>query len=144
MMMISVIDVALRSLAGLPIFGTFDLVELFLVTSIFLALPETFRREEHVIVNVIDHVAPAWLTSVLRVLAMIAAVVFLAAILWNSLTPAYDTYRFGDQTLDLSIPRYIHWLPILAGTAVSILIGFLVLLRALRDARRDAKARDGS
>lgn len=144
MMMISVTDVALRSLAGLPIFGTFDLVELFLVASIFLALPETFRREEHVIVNVVDHVAPPRLTSILRVLAMIAAIVFLAAILWNSLTPAYDTYRFGDETLDLSIPRYIHWLPILAGTAVSILVGLMVLVRALRQARRDAEARNGS
>ncbi|MGH6914044.1 MAG: TRAP transporter small permease subunit, partial [Geminicoccales bacterium] len=48
MMMVTVTDVVLRSLFDYPIFGTFDLVELCLVALIFLALPETFRREEHV------------------------------------------------------------------------------------------------
>lgn len=140
MMMVTVADVVLRSLFAFPIFGTFDLVELFLVTSIFLALPETFWREEHVIVNVIDHIGPAPLTAALRAVGMVMAAVFLAVILWNSLQPAYDTYRFGDQTLDLSLPRFVHWIPILVGTAISILVGLFMLVRAAREARQ--KARD--
>ncbi|HEX7007976.1 MAG TPA: TRAP transporter small permease, partial [Alphaproteobacteria bacterium] len=39
MMMISVADVSLRAAFDVPIFGTFDLVELFLVASVFLAIP---------------------------------------------------------------------------------------------------------
>jgi TRAP-type C4-dicarboxylate transport system permease small subunit len=68
MMMVTVADVVLRSLVKYPIFGTFDLVELFLVTLIFLGLPETFRREEHVVVDLVDHLAPQRVVALLRVL----------------------------------------------------------------------------
>jgi len=128
MMMVTVADVLLRSLFSLPIFGTFDLVELFLVAAIFLAVPETFRREEHVVVNVIDHLVPPRVTQTLRVTGIVLATGYLALILWNSVGPAYDTYRFGDETLDLGLPRFIHWIPILFGTAAAILVLLRVLL----------------
>ena len=135
MMMVTVADVVLRSLFSYPIFGTFDLVELFLVAMIFLALPETFRREEHVVVDLIDHLAPARAVALLRVLAALLAVLLLGLMLWHSVAPAHDTWRFGDQTLDLGIPRFVHWLPILLGTAVAILVMLLLLARRLRAAR---------
>lgn len=139
MMMVTVADVVLRSLFDFPIFGTFDLVELFLVTMIFLGLAETFRTEEHVVVDVVDHVVRPQVVALLRTLGALLGVVFLVAMLWNSVQPAYDTYTFGDQTLDLSIPRFVHWIPILLGTAAAILAGLLVLARtlgAVRDAWR--------
>ena len=135
MMMVTVVDVVLRSLFSYPIFGTFDLVELFLVALIFLALPETFRREEHVVVDVIDHLAPARTVALLRVLAALLAVLLLGLMLWHSVAPARDTYVFGDRTLDLGLPRYIHWLPILLGTAAAVLVGLMMLARSVRAAR---------
>jgi TRAP-type C4-dicarboxylate transport system permease small subunit len=135
MMMVTVTDVVLRSLFSYPIFGTFDLVELFLVALIFLALPETFRREEHVVVDVVDHLVPPRLVGLLRVLAALLAAALLGLMLWHSVAPAYDTWRFGDRTLDLGIPRFIHWLPILLGTAVAFLVTLIMLARRLRAAR---------
>ena len=93
MMMVTVADVVLRSLFSYPIFGTFDLVELFLVAVIFLALPETFRREEHVVVDLIDHLAPARAVALLRVLAALLAVLLLGLMLWRSVAPAHDSSR---------------------------------------------------
>jgi TRAP-type C4-dicarboxylate transport system permease small subunit len=135
MMMVTVADVVLRSLFKYPIFGTFDLVELFLVTLIFLGLPETFRREDHVVVDLVDHMAPARVVTLLRVLAALLAVGLLTLMLWHSVAPARDTYVFGDRTLDLGIPRYLHWIPILFGTAAAVLIGLMVLARSVRAVR---------
>ena len=135
MMMVTVADVVLRSLFAYPIFGTFDLVELLLVTLIFLGLPETFRREEHVVVDVVDHVAPGRVVALLRVLGALLAVALLALMLWHSLAPARDTNVFGDRTLDLGLPRYLHWMPILLGTAAAILAALVVLASSVRAAR---------
>lgn len=135
MMLVTVADVVLRSLFAYPIFGTFDLVELFLVTLIFLGLPETFRREEHVVVDVVDHVVPPRVVALLKGLGALLTVVLLALMLWHAVPPARDTYVFGDQTLDLSIPRYIHWIPILLGTAAAVLAALAVLVRNARAAR---------
>lgn len=137
MMMVTVADVVLRSLFNYPIFGTFDLVELGLVALIFLALPETFRREEHVAVDVVDHLAPARLVVLLRLLGMLLASGYLAFMLWHSVPRARDTYIFGDLTLDLGIPRFVHWIPILLGTAVAIFVALLVLVRIARAGRSD-------
>lgn len=135
MMMVTVADVVLRSLFAYPIFGTFDLVELFLVTLIFLGLAETFRREEHVAVDLVDHVAPGRVVALLRVLGALLAVVLLSLMLWHGVSPAWDTYVFGDRTLDLGIPRYLHWIPILLGTAAAIMAALMVLVRSARAVR---------
>jgi len=135
MMLVTVTDVALRSLFSYPIFGTFDLVELFLVALIFLALPETFRREEHVVVDVVDHLVAPRVVALLRVLAALLATLLLGLMLWHSVATARDTWRFGDRTLDLGVSRFIHWLPILLGTAVAVLVALLMLTRRLRAAR---------
>ena len=135
MMLVTVADVVLRSLLAYPIFGTFDLVELFLVTLIFLGLPETFRREEHVVVDLVDHIVRPRMVALLKVLGALLAVALLALMLWHSVAPARDTYVFGDRTLDLGIPRYIHWIPILLGTAAAVLGTLAVLVRCVRAAR---------
>ena len=135
MMMVTVADVVLRSLFANPIFGTIDLVELFQVTLILLGQPETIRREEHVVVDLVDHVAPEHAVSLLRVLAALLAVILLALMLWHSIAPARDTYVFGDRTLDLGIPRFIHWIPILLGTAAAVLVCLVMLARSIRAAR---------
>ena len=100
-----------------------------------VALPETFRREEHVVVDVIDHLAPERAVALLRVLAALLAAALLGLMLWHSVAPAHDTWRFGDRTLDLGLPRFIHWLPILLGTAVAVLVTLMMLARRLRAAR---------
>lgn len=136
MMMISVADVSLRSFFDIPIFGTFDLVELFLVASVFLAIPGTFLREEHVVVDVVDHVAPRRLTAALRWIGTVLTLGFLVLILTQMIQPALDKVEFGDVTLELSIPKYIHWIPILLGVFFSAIAVAAILLRDILRARR--------
>jgi TRAP-type C4-dicarboxylate transport system permease small subunit len=131
MMLITVTDVLLRSLFAIPIFGTFELVELFLVATIFLALPATFLREENVVVDLIDHMIPAGGIRWLRLLGLLLSLIFLAAMLWRMWQPAMDTLEFGDQTLSLEIPKIVHWLPILFGVACTLIAVIVVLLREI-------------
>ena len=139
MMLVTVADVSLRSLLDIPIFGTFDLVELFLVASVFLAIPGAFLREEHVVVDVIDHVTPRRVSATLRWIGTILTLVFLVAMLREMIQPALDKLEFGEVTLELSIPKYIHWIPILVGVFFSALAVAAILIRDILRTRRAPK-----
>ena len=54
-MMVTVADVFLRTFFSYPMRGVLELVELGLACTIFLALPAVFLRDEHLVVDVIDH-----------------------------------------------------------------------------------------
>lgn len=139
MMMISVADVSLRAAFDVPIFGTFDLVELFLVASVFLAIPATFLREEHIVVDVIDHVAPARLIAGLRWTGTVLTLAFLILMLSQMIEPARDKIEFGEVTLELSIPKYVHWIPILIGVFFSALAVAAILARDILRRRRSSR-----
>jgi TRAP-type transport system small permease protein len=69
MMGVTVVDVVGRWLFAIPIFGAFEVVGVMLVGTIFLALPETFLRDQHVTVDVIDNLVPAAAKRLLQVIA---------------------------------------------------------------------------
>ena len=141
MMMITVIDIPLRWPFNVPIHGTFDLVELFLVAMVYLAIPETFLREEHVVVEIIDHVIGRRLRAILKALSTGLALALLVAMEIYMIEPALDMYEFGDVTKDLEIPKIIHWIPILLGIGCSILAVTLLFARDLTRAAKAAFAR---
>ena len=66
MMLITIADILMHNFLRRPIRGTFDLVELFLVFVVFLGIPEVFRREGNVTVDVIDHFITASTKRMLR------------------------------------------------------------------------------
>ena len=66
MMLLTVADVALRAVGNRPIRGTLELIELLLACAFFLALPAVFRRDEHIVVDVVDPVAPRWVPRLRR------------------------------------------------------------------------------
>ena len=54
MMLLTVADVTLRASFNLPIRGVYELVELLLAATFFVALPAVFLRDENIVVNSID------------------------------------------------------------------------------------------
>ena len=54
-MLVTVADVLLRTFFGIPVRGVLELVELGLACTIFVALPAVFLRDEHLVVDVVDH-----------------------------------------------------------------------------------------
>jgi TRAP-type C4-dicarboxylate transport system permease small subunit len=133
MMLITVADVTLRATLNLPIRGGYELVELFLVATFFLALPCVFLRDENIVVNAMDDVAPR-LVPVFKRAAALLSVVILAVMAWQGLIAARDSLEFNDVTADLALPKFWHWLALLVGVIASA-IAALTMAFTREDAR---------
>jgi len=114
MMLVTVADVVLRAVANLPIRGTFEIVELLLACTFFLALPASFLRDEHIVVDIVDAWAPRRV-ALLRRMAGVLGVVLMVLMAWQGWIAARDTLAFNDVTSDLALPRIWYWVPVLAG-----------------------------
>ena len=113
-MLLTVADVVLRAAFNRPIRGTFELIELLLACTFFLALPAVFLRDEHLVVDIVDPIAPRWVPR-LRRLAEVIAIPVLAVMAWEGWKAAAETLVFHDVTSDLSIHRLLYWVPVLFG-----------------------------
>ena len=125
MVLLTVADILLRAAANRPIPGVVELVELALAGSFFLALPAVFLRDEHIVVDVVDGVAPRSV-ALLKRLAAALAVLALALMAWQGWISASDALAFGDVTSYLSIPRIVYWVPVLAGIVGAALAALVV------------------
>jgi TRAP-type C4-dicarboxylate transport system permease small subunit len=114
MMLLTVADVVLRAAVNRPIRGMFELIELLLACTFFVALPAVFLRDEHLLVDLVDAVAPRWVPR-LRRIAEVIAVAVLVLMAWEGWKAARETLVFNDVTSDLAIHRILYWAPVLFG-----------------------------
>jgi TRAP-type C4-dicarboxylate transport system permease small subunit len=128
MLLLTVGDVVLRSLVNLPVRGVYELVELLLAGTFFLALPAVFLRDENILVNTIDDYAPR-LVPLLKRVAELIAVVVLVVMAWRGFIAAKDSYEFHDVTADLGLPRVWHWIAVLTGLVASAAAALYMALR---------------
>jgi len=129
MMLLTVTDVVLRMFFRAPIQGTLELVELGLACTIFLALPAVFLRDEHLVVDVVDHFAKRPLVRLLDLASAVVSAALLALMAWQMVSLAQTTREFGDVTSDLSIPRIYYWVPVLFGVVASAAAALVLILR---------------
>ncbi|MCU0804714.1 MAG: TRAP transporter small permease [Burkholderiales bacterium] len=115
-MLLTVADVLLRMFAGAPIRGTFELVELGLAATFFLALPMAFWRDENIVVDTADQRAPRLVPHLRRVAGAVSAAV-LGLMTWQALAGARDSLAFGDVSADLGLPQVLYWMPVILGLA---------------------------
>ncbi|MBI3434064.1 MAG: TRAP transporter small permease [Proteobacteria bacterium] len=132
MMLITVADVSLRALFNLPITGTYDLVQLFLVGSVFLSIPDVFLRGENIVVDLVDHMLGPRAVELLKAAASLFALAFLAVLGWRMVPPARDSIRFGEVSPDLTISLGVHWALMIGGVALSLLAAIWVLVENLQ------------
>jgi TRAP-type C4-dicarboxylate transport system permease small subunit len=128
MMMLTVADVTLRAAFNLPIRGIYEMIELLLTGTFFVALPAAFLRNDNIIVNVIDSYAPRWVPWLSR-FALILAIIVLALMAWQGWKAARDAIDFNDMTADLGVPRIWHWSALLVGVIGAGLAAVFMALR---------------
>jgi TRAP-type transport system small permease protein len=129
MMLLTVADVTLRAALNTPIRGIYELIELLLACTFFFALPAVFLRDEHIIVDVIDNLAPRCV-PVLKRTGKALAVVLLGLMAWQGWLSADDSLAFHDVTADLGLPRILHWIALLWGVIGAAIAAFTMALRA--------------
>jgi TRAP-type C4-dicarboxylate transport system permease small subunit len=129
MMLLTVADVLLRTFFSYPIQGMLELIELGLACTIFVALPAVFLRDEHLVVDVIDHFVRPGLVRLLDLLGAVLSLVVLAVMAWQIVPLARAMHEFGDVTSDLSIPKIYYWIPVLVGIIASALTTVIFIVR---------------
>lgn len=121
MVAVNVLDVGLRGLFKVPFQGGYDLVSLCLAAVAFLAIPETFLRNEHITIELIDSVVPRHVVAALKAFGLAATVVFAALLTYYMIQPAIDFVRYNEVTLELQMPVFWKAVPVLAAFAFSVL-----------------------
>ena len=91
MVLLTVADVVLRALFNYPLRGMLELIELGLACAVFLGLPAAFLRRGHLVVDVIDQLAPP---SLVRLLDLVGAVVSFGVLAVMALT---ETGSVGER-----------------------------------------------
>jgi len=137
MLLLTVADVTMRAVFNLPIRGVYDLIELLLAATFYVALPCVFLRDENIVVNSIDELAPRWVPTLKRIAELLAAVILLV-LAWQGLIEARDSFEFQDVTADLGLPRYWHWLAVLVGLLGAALAALAMAFRREVDATTDS------
>ncbi len=132
MMMVTIVDVTMRIAINELVLGTVELVQFTLVATVFLALPETFLRNEHITVDVIDQAVSPALLRFLRRLAALVTLVLVAIMAWRTIPPALDTLEIGDTTTDLQISLFWYWLPVMAGAVAAAVAAVIFVARELK------------
>ena len=108
-----------------------ELVEIMVLASAMLGLPETFLRDEQIRVDLVDSFLSQRALALLKIVALMLSVVLLAIIAVNVYQPMVDAYRFGDLKYDLGVPLYPLYGLIIFAFAASILSCAAALVREL-------------
>ena len=120
----TVTDVVTRYVLAKPLKGSIDLVEVTLVLVVFLALPECFRHDEQLTVDVVDHFVGERVVAVLKLIGAFATMLFLVLLGYTGIQPFLDALRFGDVKPDLPIPVHLLLGAIEAAIALSVVVLF--------------------
>lgn len=132
MMALTACDVIGRYVFSAPVPGGFEITELMMAVLTFAGLPLVTAKEEHVTIDMLDHVVPRGLQPIQRQAMSLIGAVWLAAVSWRLWVKAGQTLDLGDMTAELHVP--------LAGFAyfmatLTALTSLVLLLRAYRPGR---------
>jgi TRAP-type transport system small permease protein len=127
MLLLTVADVVLRAVSNYPLRGTYELIELLLCGTFFVALPAVCLRDGHVVVDSIDRYVPRAVPWFNR-LSGVTAVVMLGLMAWQGGLAAREAVSFGDMTADLALPKILYWIPLLFGLGGGTLAALVMLL----------------
>jgi TRAP-type C4-dicarboxylate transport system permease small subunit len=128
MLVLTVADVALRSLFNYPLRGVYELIELMLTGTFFIALPCVFLRDDNILVNTIDEILPR-IVPFLKRAALVLSVAVFVVLVWQGWYAAWDSFEFHDVTADLGLPRFWHWSLVLIGMSFAALAALFMLFR---------------
>lgn len=132
MMLSTNYDVVARTLFRAPLHGAVDIVEMMVLCSAFLGLPEICLRDEQIRVDIVDSFVSPRVVAALKVFALLATMAFMGILAANVTHPLIDTWTFGDIKPDTGFPTYPLFALTLFCLVASMATTAVVLMRIFR------------
>ena len=129
---LTVIDIALRSVSQLTVYGLTDIVTLCTMAGAMLALPYCFAADQHVSIDVFTNRMSPRMQRYLAVLAYLLGFVFLSGVFWFASQQMLTEYGYGDRSQSIGIPMVLYWVPLLIGIGLGAIVNIWLLVRTLR------------
>jgi len=123
-MSVTVLDVFLRYVFNSPIRASYDLVEAMMALFVFNGISTAFLQRRHIAIDIIDTFVGRRVVAFLIRLADAVTVATLLLFIYAMLTPALQSYGYGERKLELGLPIYLLWAAALLGMAGAILCAF--------------------
>lgn len=141
MIVVTLADIALRLISRLPgnltgrlmpaaVPGIVDLVELSLVTVAHLSIAVTFLVGSHVAVDIVANLLPSRVRNLARRLGWVMCLLFMAACLVEAFRQGLMQFTAGIVSATISLPVWWYWIPVVVGTALSVVACALHLIRS--------------
>lgn len=134
---VTLTDIFTRTALNFSLLGTYDMVQLGLVVAVYGGLSEAFRRNAHIAVDLIDTISGPLMQRISTLIILMLVVALMGLLTWLCFGQAYDTYIFGDITMDLRIPKYWHWIGIISCLLMTCLTLIELFITALLSIGKD-------
>jgi TRAP-type C4-dicarboxylate transport system permease small subunit len=124
LMAMSFLDVFGRNLFNKPLPGTIELTELLMATIVFAVLPGITRRNEHVVIDLLDPLMPPAVRVAQRVVANVLGAITFFVIAWQLWEDGAKTARYGGTTpyFEMPLAPFIY---VMAAMAALAAVGFV-------------------
>jgi TRAP-type C4-dicarboxylate transport system permease small subunit len=143
MMLWTCTSLTLRYLTGFTGESDVGVMVIAFVASFFIALPAVTLRDQHVVVDMMDHVMGRRVRRVMRWIGLLMTMMFLAIAFWQAIPPALDKLRFGEIAMSIDLNKFWFWLPLLIGLALATIAAVLIALSWLLHGQRESDAPPG-
>lgn len=114
-------DILARQLAGRPLTGVVELVEIAVLASAMLGLPEAFLRDEQIKIDLLDAFLPDTMLRIVEAAGLLLSMLFLVLLCRNVWQPMLDARMFGDVKYDLGVPVWPLYALIVFAFGASVL-----------------------
>jgi TRAP-type C4-dicarboxylate transport system permease small subunit len=128
--LLTVVDIVLRSVSGMTVHGLTDIVTLCTMTGALLAIPYGFAADQHVVIDVFTDRMPSGVQRGLMVFAALLALLFLSGAAWFGFQQMMREYSYGDRSQSIGIPLVFYWIPLVSGLALAALVCIWRVARA--------------
>lgn len=116
-------SVGLRALFSQVIPDAFDLSTLTMAIVVFWGLSVAVHRDEHIRVQLFEHVLSARQRSFLDLISQLVVVLFFGLLAYLTFGKLMSVYRGGEVTTDLRLPIWIPYAAAWIGLALAVPLG---------------------
>jgi len=120
LMLIIFVDVFLRRLS-IAVTGAMDLIEVLFCMLCFLCFSYAWVRGDHINVEILLEHLPLKIQKIIRLFSASIGIFIFACLSYGGFELAFGSFRFGDVTVDLGIPRGIPQSIIVIGALLFLL-----------------------